>query len=77
MPYMVMQHDEDPAESLKGMVGDLSHIEVFNNQVLVAVYIRPNKTKSGIYLTDVTVGEDRFQGKVALVLKTGHDAFIR
>jgi co-chaperonin GroES (HSP10) len=76
MPYMVMQHDEDPAESLKGMVGDLNHIEVFNNQVLVAVYIRPNKTKSGIYLSDKTTDEDRYQSKVGLVLKKGPTAFV-
>ena len=54
MTLMLMQHDVDPKKKLKGDVGDLSKVEIFNNQVLVGVYIRPSKTKSGIYLTDQT-----------------------
>jgi hypothetical protein len=63
MPPMIMQHDTDPANSLKKDLGDLSKVEVFNNQLLVAVYIRPQKTKSGIILTDKTTDEDRFQNQ--------------
>lgn len=76
MPYMRMDHENDPAEEMKKSVGDLSSVEVFNNQVLVAVYIRPKKTKSGIYLTDKTTEEDRYQSKVGLVLKKGPVAFV-
>lgn len=76
MPYMRMDHEDDPAEEIKKSVGDLSSVEVFNNQVLVAVYIRPKKTKSGIYLTDKTTEEDRYQSKVGLVLKKGPVAFV-
>lgn len=75
MPYMVMQHEDDPAKPLWDQAGDLSSIEVFNNQLLVAVYVRPQKTKSGIYLTDKTTEEDRYQSKVGLVLKKGPSAF--
>lgn len=75
MPYMIMDHSVDPKETLLNEVGDISNVEVFNNQLLVAVYIRPQKTKSGIILTDKTTDEDRFQSKVGLVLKKGPMAF--
>ena len=75
MPAMTMDHEIDPAQALWDSVGDVSKVEVFNNQLLVAVYIRPQKTKSGIYLTDKTTDEDRYQSKVGLVLKKGPMAF--
>jgi len=75
MPAMQMDHAKDPKETLLKEIGDISKMEVFNNQLLVAVYIRPQKTKSGIYLTDKTTEEDRFQSKVGLVLKKGPSAF--
>ena len=75
MPPMIMDHETDPKIALRDSVGDLSNIEIFNTQVLVAVYIRPQKTKSGIFLTDKTTDEDRFQSKVGLILKKGESAF--
>ena len=54
MPYMIMEHEVDPAEELRKQAGDLSRVEIFNNQLLVAIYVRPQKTKSGIFLTDKT-----------------------
>jgi co-chaperonin GroES (HSP10) len=76
MPYMQMEHQIDPAQSLKTDLGDISDVEVFNNQILVAVYIRPQKTRSGIILTDKTTEEDRYQSKVGLVIKKGPQAFL-
>jgi len=75
MPFMTMKHDVDPAEKLLTELGDLSSVELFNNQILVAVYIRPTVTKSGIHLADRTVDEDRHQSKVGLLVKTGPTAF--
>lgn len=75
MANMVMDHEVDPKEKILQELGDLSKIELFNNQVLCAVYIRPQKTKSGIYLSDKTVDEDRFQGKVGLLVGMGPSAF--
>jgi len=72
---MTMEHETDPAVSLREEIGDLSAVEVFNNQMLVAVYIRPSKTKSGIILTNQTTDEDRYQSKVGLVVKNGPKAF--
>jgi co-chaperonin GroES (HSP10) len=70
-----MDHEVDPAKKIIEEIGDLSKIELFNNQILVGVYIRPQKTKSGLYLSDKTTEEDRFQSKVGLLLKLGPRAF--
>jgi len=75
MPFMLMEHEVDPAKKIVEEIGDLSQIELFNNQLLVGVYIRPQKTKSGLYLSDKTTEEDRFQSKVGLLLKQGPRAF--
>ena len=75
MPYMRMQHDIDPRDKLLADIGDLSNIEIFNNKLLVAVYIRPEKMKSGLHLPDQNREEDRFQSKIGLLVKKGNLAF--
>lgn len=75
MSALVMAHDGDPKQKLLDEIGDLSQVELFNNQILVAVYVRPTKTKSGLYLTDKYAEEDRFQGKVGLLVGMGPAAF--
>lgn len=74
-----MQHDEDPRVALMQKVsekiGDLSNIRVFGNRVLVAIYERPKQTSGGIILPENTHKEDRYQGKVCMVLKKGAAAF--
>lgn len=75
MPYMRMHHDVDPKKKLTDELGDLSSVELFNNQIMVAVYIRPQVTKSGIHLSDRTTDEDRYQSKVGLLVKKGPTAF--
>jgi len=76
MPFMLMEHAEDPRQQIIKDLGDLSGIELFHNQVLLAVYVRSEKTKSGIYLTPNTRDEDRFQSKVGLLIKKGPLAFV-
>ena len=76
MPYMRMEHEIDPAEAIRKEMGDISDIEIFHNQVLVAIYIRPEKSKSGLYLSAQTRDEDKYQGKVGLIIKKGADAFV-
>jgi co-chaperonin GroES (HSP10) len=49
--------------------------KVLHSQVLVAIYIPSNRTKSGIFFTDKTVEEDRWQGTVGLVIGLGKGAF--
>lgn len=76
MPQMAMKHEVDPKRELLEKLGDISGVDVFNNAVLVAIYVRPNRTKSGIYLTDKYTDEDRIQGKAGLIIKKGPEAFV-
>lgn len=76
MPYMRMDHAVDPKTEILDAMGNIDDIEIFHNQVLVAIYIRPEKTKSGIIIPGQTRDEDKFQGKVGLVIKKGPDAFF-
>ena len=76
MPPMLMAHESDPRDDLFQKLGNLSSLCVMHNNILVATYIRPTKTKSGIYLTDGTQDEDKYQGKVGLVVKMGPQAFV-
>jgi co-chaperonin GroES (HSP10) len=70
-----MLHEIDPKDQILEAIGDLSTVELFHNQVLLAVYIRPEKTKSGLILTDNHRDEDRYQSKVGLLVKRGPMAF--
>jgi len=72
---MKMLHAVNPAEELRNAVGDLSKLKVYHNNILCAVYKRPEKTASGLYLSDGIRKEDEYQGKVVLVLKKGPIAF--
>lgn len=76
------QATHDPAKPLIDAAGDLSDYEVFHNLVLVATYVPPPKVFKGpdgediqFHTSDNTLAEDRFQGKVGLVLKIGPTAF--
>ena len=73
---LLMPVEADPKDELLQGVGDLGEIEIFHNQIICAVYIRPEKTRGGIILTDTTRGEDRFQSKVGLIVKMGDKAFL-
>jgi hypothetical protein len=73
---IAMLHESDPMDAILKEVGDLSGFELMNTQVLVAVYIRPEKTKGGIIMTNKSRDEDRYQSKVGLILKTGPSAFV-
>ena len=71
-----MEHGADPAKEIFAGVGDLKKFELFGNQVLIGIYKRPEKTKSGLYLADATRQEDEYQGKAGLVLALGPSAFV-
>lgn len=67
----------DPKKAIWEKIGNkLDSIEVMFNMVLVATYIRPEKTSGGIIRPDSNVQEDIWQGKVGLVLKLGPTAFV-
>ena len=44
MPYMRMEHADDPKKAILEEIGSIDDINVFNNQILVAIYMRPEKT---------------------------------
>jgi hypothetical protein len=72
MPNVAMLHEVDPKQEIIARLGTwLDGFEILNNEVLLATYLRPHKTKGGIILTDKVLGEDVFQGKVGLVVKVG------
>lgn len=75
---MQMRHETDPKKHLLDKVGDLSEMQVMFNNVLVAVYQRgetANITKGGLYIPQKTQNEDRWQGKVGLVIAKGPKAY--
>ena len=54
----------------------LAQVELIGADVLVATYIEPEKTASGIYLPNQRTGESIYQGKAGLVLRVSQDAFL-
>lgn len=80
-------HDKDPALEyferigMKGPEDKLVDHEsgkayrLNGNRLLVIIYERPEKLKSGIILSDQTRREDEHQGKSALVVMKGWSAF--
>lgn len=73
----VISQATDPKKAILDFVGPkLADIDVLYNMVLIATYIRPEKTKGGILLPDNVKQEDIWQGKVGLVVKLGSQAFV-
>jgi len=71
MSIMPMMHEVDPAEDLRNKIGDISGFNLIGPKVLCAIYLRPEKTKGGIIITNKTRDEDIYQGKIGLIVKTG------
>jgi co-chaperonin GroES (HSP10) len=71
-----MLHEIDPRITTRARIGDIGHISVLHNQVLVATYLRPDKTVGGIILPGSAKKEDEYQGKVGLVIAKGPLAFV-
>lgn len=77
MSKIAMLHEKDPKQTLLDQIGkSVDKLNVLNTQILVAVYIRPEKTKGGIIMANKTRDEDRYQSKVGLILKKGPTAFV-
>lgn len=78
----IKSKQNDPAAQLKrdilAKIGDISEFEIAQNEVLLAIYERPETTSSGIIQVAQTLKEDKYQGKVGLVIKIGkHCQFDR
>jgi co-chaperonin GroES (HSP10) len=61
----------DTKQEILDKLGNLEHVEIAQNEVLLAIYQRPEKTAGGIILTHNNLKEDLYQGKVGLVVKIG------
>ncbi len=61
----------DTKQQILAKIGDVSGFEIASNEVLLAIYQRPEKTPGGIIQTQPILDEDKYQGKVGLVLKYG------
>lgn len=67
---------EDPKKVIFDALGNaVEQISVYGNRVLVATAPHCERSKGGIIFTDKAVDENRYQGKVGLVLKLGEAAF--
>jgi len=74
---MRLVHDEPPADVIWREVGPLDKIEVVGQYVLVCLYIRPaTRTLGGVEIPETATDEDRYQGRVGMVLKLGQGAFV-
>ncbi len=73
----IAESSSDPKEALFNALGarNLKDFTVLHSQVLVATYVRPAKTKGGIFMPDKVVEEDRWQGNIGMVLALGKGAF--
>lgn len=79
MPALKALHFGDPKQEIWKKVGDLKWCKIRANQILVAIYQRPQQAQYGtlkLELADNTRDEDRYQGKVGLVIKMGPLAFV-
>lgn len=72
---MAEDKPQSTAEQIRDSIGDISDITIMHNQILIGIWIKPQKTAGGILLTDKYRDEDKWQGKVGLVLKKGALAF--
>lgn len=62
-------------EMVQGLGPAHDGYEPFFNQILVGIYMGPEKTAGGIIRPDSNRDEDKWQGKVGVVIKKGVMAF--
>ncbi len=70
----IAEDTTDPKQVLIKAIGKHG-TEVLHSQVLVATYVRPAKTRGGIFMPDKVIEEDRFQGNIGMVIALGPGAF--
>lgn len=73
VPGRVPVNAEDEKKALLDRIGSLDSIEVMGNNILVAKWIR--EKEGSIHLSDITKTEDKWQGKVGLVILVGPQAY--
>ena len=66
----------DPKQVIwDAMKGQIDRIQPTSGDVIICVYERPKKTRGNLIIPDTAsrVSEDKFQGVVGLIVKTGPD----
>lgn len=70
------QEGEDPKQAVWNALGDsLNDQPLYSNNVLLITAPIMGKSRGGIIFTDPTKKEERFQGKIGMVIKVGEVAF--
>lgn len=76
MPTALKMVEQDSREEIRAKLkGAERQIRIMGARVLVATYIRGEKTASGIYLPDRTRDEEKHQGKAGMIIAMGPLAF--
>ena len=72
----VETEDEAAVRTLKGLDFEkFDDYKPLTNEVVVAIYEEPERTRGGIVLTDKRRAESEYQGKAGLVIKLGPMAY--
>jgi hypothetical protein len=66
----------DLKAAIQKALPDLSGMKIQGTKVLVALYVAPERTKSGLYRTTGQLKEDIYQGTVGLVVLRGLGTFM-
>lgn len=77
-PAKVIEYSEgeDPKLAVWGALGNaLKDLVLYRNDVLLVTAPIMAKSKGGIILADKTKNEERYQGKIGLIVKLGEIAF--
>lgn len=71
---VVTEYPDELKAEILAAVGNLDHIEVWGQEVLVAPFIHPKKSTGGIIMPGMDIYDDKWQSKTFLVLKMGDEA---
>lgn len=73
---LLAQRTKSFKDTIFDLIGDaVAKDVVMGESILVATYIPPEKTKGGLIVPNKTLDENRYQGKIGMVLKLGDSAF--
>lgn len=67
---------DDQVKLIRDSMGDIdSWFSLVSSQVLLAIYVAPERTAGGILRPSSNIDEDRWQGKAGLIIAKGPTAF--
>lgn len=72
----IRDHRKRETEKMLDHLAKHAEPVIYGSNILIAIFVRPGETPGGIKLTDKALMEDRFQGKVGIVIGKGPLAFV-